>query len=384
MPNTPQQKQKKSNINDNNHNQQPPTTKRKNKKRGKEKLVVYISRKQNKSFPNSLNDNLTSFQTNIWKEKVFTSQNVISLSESTLQEKNEFYQNMMKETFGNHVIVNKYNEKDEKFEILKCDEVLQYLKNTFKKKIHQHRITLKQKPDQDFTEIVTKSNRRKTIKSSALQRMEYIPDFLDFYTNDEVAPTVLSSEWHMWSMIHSMFESFDLIVYNGSHKIDENQETHLASRCNLKFPQEPNMFILFHGNLVHSGAKAKPEPGKNSLNYACDLRAFFYISKFDTKRKRAARMDNTSGIKLRDNHADDPSLGTTYVGCPKMTNLFAKCEKCERYQRCEKAKYLTSNGFEIDLKELYNEYKTKKKRKVISSNLLLEICLPMDGQFMRE
>ena len=194
--------------------------------------------------------------------------------------------------------------------------------------------------------------------------MESIPDFLDFYSNNEIAPTVLSPEWHMWSMIHSMFESFDLIVYNGSHKIDENQETHLASRCVLKFPQEPNMFVLFHGNLVHSGAKAKPEPGKNSLNYACNLRAFFYISKFDTKCKRAARRDNTSGIKLCDTHANDASLGTTYVGCPKMANMFGECGQCNKYENSEKGKYLTSNGFEIDLKKLYKEYKKKRKKKM--------------------
>ena len=133
MPKTTKPKQKSSNKTINKRNQPSSTVKHKNKKRGKERLEVYISRIQNKTFPDSLNMKLTSYQTNFWKEKVFTTQNITYLSESSLQIKNKFYQNMMKETFGNHIIMNKYNETTGDFDTLGCEEVLRYLKNTLKK-----------------------------------------------------------------------------------------------------------------------------------------------------------------------------------------------------------------------------------------------------------
>ena len=130
MPKITKQKQKSTNKTINKRNQPSSSIKHKHKKRGKERLVVYINRMQNKAFPASLNMKLTSYQTNFWNEKVFTSENIAYLSESSLQLKNEFYQNMMKETFGNHIIVNKYNERSGDFDTLGCEEVLQYLKNT--------------------------------------------------------------------------------------------------------------------------------------------------------------------------------------------------------------------------------------------------------------
>ena len=60
-------------------------------------------------------------------------------------------------------------------------------------------------------------------------------------------------KYPVYSVIHSMYESFNFHVYNGSHKC-HNQLVHRSSMCTLKFPSDVGMFVLFHGNLVHNGA----------------------------------------------------------------------------------------------------------------------------------
>ena len=71
-------------------------------------------------------------------------------------------------------------------------------------------------------------------------------------------------------MIHNLYELFNLVVYNGSHKIPEGELTNRNSRVVLKFPADINMFIIFHGNLVHNGAESKFGPN-HTFYHAADL-----------------------------------------------------------------------------------------------------------------
>ena len=160
-------------------------------------------------------------------------------------------------------------------------------------------------------------------------------------------------------MLHSMFQGFNFILYNGSHKIDDNDETHWKSRVVLKFPEKYNLFILFHGNLVHNGAEGRLENVKGTMNYSADLRAFAYIHRYEADRS-VKRNDN---LPQRGTHSNNPSIGSSYRGCPCMDKNKGTCQICNNYMSLKKSKFLTSNGFEIDLEEVYNEHvKTARKK----------------------
>ena len=132
------------------------------------------------------------------------------------------------------------------------------------------------------------------------------------------------------------------------------------SRVVLKIPKEANFFVLFHGNLVHSGAAGKYEKNPNSMNIAADLRAFAYVHKYHLSRADLKKYN----VKITSNHTEDAAIGTTYLGCPKMDYPSNRCASCENFicNNRKKMKYHSSNGFEIDIMEAYNEFKTLKKQ----------------------
>ena len=90
-----------------------------------------------------------------------------------------------------------------------------------------------------------------------------------------------------------------------------------------------------------------------------DLRAFVYIHKFHLSREELKKYN----VKITSNHSEDPAIGTTYWGCPKMDYPSNSCASCENFiaNHKKKMKYHSSNGFEIDIMEAYNEFKTLKK-----------------------
>ena len=60
------------------------------------------------------------------------------------------------------------------------------------------------------------------------------------------------------------------------------------------------MFILFHGNLVHSGEASQLDDVPFPMNYSSDYRAFAYIDKFGNmnKEKRGSRSSRVSMLGL--------------------------------------------------------------------------------------
>ena len=66
---------------------------------------------------------------------------------------------------------------------------------------------------------------------------------------------------------------------------------------------------------------------------------------------------NDSSIQQRESHNADPSLGSTFIGCPMIADINSKCHICNRYPK----RYPISNGFEIDLKQEYVMLQQKKK-----------------------
>ena len=218
----------------------------------------------------------------------------------------------------------------------------------------------------------------------------------------KVNKEVLLQKWKDYSMIHSMWEPFNFIIYNGSHRIEDRSETHYMTRLKLVFPPFANMFVLFNGNLVHNGASSKSESSTYSMNWACDVRAFAYISTNSTERIRNSPIrtgfnDNNNEIRLRPraHHDNNAGVATSYKGCismPPYENNFdqIKCAICEKYKKSTQykcnvnAKIGSTYGYEVHLDKIYYDWKIlnkQKKPKKDQDNYLIPIVgnLEQDG-----
>ena len=84
-----------------------------------------------------------------------------------------------------------------------------------------------------------------------------------------------TSNWNMFSVIHStMTSAFNFIIYNSSHKLEENEEVNPMSRIEIKFPSDGSYFIVFHGRLVHCGGCSISE---DNITINKSARLFSYL-----------------------------------------------------------------------------------------------------------
>lgn len=340
----------------------------------KTKFEVFVPRLKNKAFPERFKLNLTTDQIKFFDEHIFTNDNVSIFNEYSKcsnhrEEKEKFIHKLASTAIGRNVVVKHYNEEDEKFEVLSFKEIVKYIFTKFVKK-KSTLVNHVRKNDSLQDEIN---------KLSAIGRLRYMPKYRDLHPHEEIPYEFSSPRWNLYSMIHNLYESFNLVIYSGSHYIDDYKETHRASRVVLKFPDNVNFFILFHGNLVHSGAAAKYEPYPNSMHVAADLRAFAYVNKAKNT-KRAAR--NNNNTRPRDTHDDNAAVGTTCKACPKILDRGAKCEVCEKFRNKNiKSKLQNHNGFEIDILSVYNQKKRRNSGKQLDTDEAIPIVgnLEIDG-----
>ena len=81
-------------------------------------------------------------------------------------------------------------------------------------------------------------------------------------------------------MIHSLYESWDLIVYDQCHKLHGGNNIHQCTCIRLKFPEGKNLFVLFNGYLAHSGFNSIQEQSISLFNFKNSLRLFAYVDKY--------------------------------------------------------------------------------------------------------
>ena len=116
--------------------------------------------------------------------------------------------------------------------------LIEYIKSKFTNKISNiNNITIKgNKKEEDSIEScsrVNKSIRGLSSSPSSLNKLEFIPRYGKFYLNDKEHPTSRNKKWLMSSMIHSLHESFNFVLYNGSHCVQNNDVVHYNSRIML-------------------------------------------------------------------------------------------------------------------------------------------------------
>ena len=98
------------------------------------------------------------------------------------------------------------------------------------------------------------------------------------HPREELTNQYINTSWY--SMIHSLYEAWDLIVYDQSHKLHGGVNIHQCTRIRLKFPEGKNLFVLFNGYLAHSGSNAIQEQSISSFNFKNSLRLFAYVDKY--------------------------------------------------------------------------------------------------------
>ena len=103
-----------------------------------------------------------------------------------------------------------------------------------------------------------------------------IPSFQDLYNNNKVIYGY--DAWNLYSMIHSTpNEKFNFIVYSGSHKLENDEEINPKSRVEIAFPSNSEYFIIFHGRLVHSGARSIQLSDTETNKVLKSTRLFSYL-----------------------------------------------------------------------------------------------------------
>ena len=283
----------------------------------------------------------------------------------------------------NFVTVLKYNEKTEEYDVLDFEQIFDCVKESFIKKITNSKKKIKTNEIKEATSTANlsstatanevsqikkpKSSKKKETKAtlkkvnSTLKKnntksmLDHLPKFNDFYEKGKLNKHVSNCNWNQYSLIHNLYESFDLIVYNCSHFVPDGDATHQRSRVVLKFPADVNMFVLFHGNLVHNGAVSKYEPHEYSMNFAPDLRAFAYVDKNTNLKRQAVRRD---GLPRRESHNMSPELGSSFIPCSRFSvDEPQPCIICDKYD----TSYLKSDGFVVDLAMEYSNWTKKKK-----------------------
>lgn len=147
-----------------------------------------------------------------------------------------------------------------------------------------------------------------------------------------------------YSMIHSLIEPFTFNVYHGSH-LGHNQIVHRSSMLQLKIDDE--MFVLFHGNLIHGGAQSKKER-RWSFNYGQDVRLFAYIDKMFKVR---------GGSITYRQHSDNAGCSPSFSECAGFSTSstgICECTFCAKMYKEVVRKYpVSGKNIVVDCFEMY-------------------------------
>ena len=193
------------------------------------------------------------------------------------------------------------------------------------------------------------------IKGTIFNTSDYVDKrsytaFDKIYPNANIAKK--THKWNMFSMFHSLHQSFSIYLYNYSHRLEDHEMVHQCTKIKLIFPEFANCVLLTHGRLVHSGAESK-EDGPLSFNWSHDVRMFSYLSSFkDDEKKRQLYTNFSENNKV---------VRDTFKVCPK------KCSHCKSIKNTMCVNH--DHYEEIDMSVYIDEY-TKKKNgsKIMASH----------------
>ena len=129
----------------------------------------------------------------------------------------------------------------------------------------------------------------------------------------------------------------------------EKETLCMSVKLKLNFPAYPNMFIIFHGRTVHSGAESKIF-SLSSAQTSHDTRLFSYITskEYDNESKQNIRIRNKG--KEQSGQVDRDGISV----CSEQKN---QCKAC--------TESMHEDVVEIDLLAEYNSIKKTKRAQLI-------------------
>lgn len=292
----------------------------------------------------------------------------------------------------------KYDEDMKLFKKVYTEEIYKYLEENFSKKTR----TMRRNKNKKQTTKKTKSIEKATSSSSCTKKtltthqsdhplrnylmygnkfykMEHYQDSwfnkvmkgmneketdLNKYTKNEY---IEEKSHSMYSVIHPLFEEYELILYNGSHRLaypihqGEHTCVHSCSRIKLKIPAPSpstgwkTFFVIFNSKLVHCGSKAYRESCL-SAHHRFNFRLFTYA----IQSYQGTRSKLSPSVNEDDKNADNFIVQNTRTESIDHTTF----ELCDPYQ-CETCKKIKEKETVIDVE---NEY-TRKGSKSMDSDI---------------
>lgn len=205
-----------------------------------------------------------------------------------------------------------------------------------------------------------------TNRGSIFNTAEYV-DKRGYMAFDKIYPNVQvakqTHKWNMFSMFHSLHQSFSIYLYNYSHRLEDNELVHQCTKIKLMFPEFANCILLIHGRLVHSGAESK-EDGPLSFNWSHDVRMFSYLSSFkDHERKRELYTNFSENNKV---------VRHTFKVCPKNCSHCKSirntmCVNDDRYQEIDMGVYIDEYSKKRNGETIMATHKQRAPTKLLGS-----------------
>ena len=212
--------------------------------------------------------------------------------------------------------------------VLSYADAIERIKLYLYNKVNSKKIESKSTKNKVSKTVTPSTNK---FQSSKHLLMNLNHTFQTIYPRQERTPTYINTTW--FSTIHSLYESFDFIVYDQSHKLHGGVNIHKCLRVRLTFPEGRNFLIIFNGYLAHCGASAIQETGVCSFNFKNSLRLFAYLDKYTS-----ADGSDETGVRTRtnstriSNQAANVSVDHEYtklcsencITCKKTTATYSK------------------------------------------------------------
>ena len=355
--------------------------------------TIVLPRVRNKKHDSSQTD-FTLKQTNYFASVILDKKHVnkyIQLKNTKHQNKvvaKDFLRNLIVQHITEkNIVVKRYDEKLMTYNDLSDEDLWEYIKSSFTSKLNRFK-QKNTKQVKKLTDVVTINSTTNTGNEKknncnttyTVPSRNHVPNILpqrqqmynyeqcySIYNNLKVNSNSMTNtsndEFPHYSMIHNFFEPFQLIVYSYSHRVSfngENDTVHYCTRTTIEFPENMNVFILFHGFLVHSGAKARKESTNMfTLNYAKDARSFSYVDRFGNEKRKH------DGISTHDNEITTTSRTNL---CPMFDNK--ECRHCNEVYGTTKDKYIDNDDCKINVQDIYNKLDRKQQGKPICGNLI--------------
>ena len=293
---------------------------------------------------------------------------------SSIEARKQFCQHLIQSHLSDQIEVKKFDEETKTYCIMSTNDVYNHIRTAYETKKRKRTMKEKKKKEMSDLRLIGSTNESVQPLNDPISKDNNPVLNINRYALLYKWKDNNHNLWTRYSMMHNLFESFNLIVYNCSHKVPKTEIVHYHTRSTIKFPADKNFMILFHGLLLHSGAASKRENYWSSFNYAMDLRLFAYIQLHpkDAEQSQYIRR-STDGYSTRDVDASLPS--DTNV-CPAFRGQ--ECLHCNvQYSNFDK-NHTHNKAYEdahtIDVLSEYTEKLRNNKTKRNKSSGPLLVC----------